>query len=351
MGIKASVRYLESDVLTEAKARIKHVIDIFDHVYVAFSGGKDSLVTLHLVRECYREMGIVGPVRCLFRDEELIPSQVIDFVQAHWRDTENWSMDYYAVPLKSSKFILGQTYDYIQWDPAREWIRPKPASAITEIPGWENRVFSQYDMDAAAFSHLKGKVAIITGIRADESMTRFKAIVNKRHESHICSPDSAHPSNANLVRPIYDWSQNDIFKYLHDREIKYCDIYDSQVWNKENLRVSTPLHAESSKRIYKLRTRDPIFYEQLIALFPEMLMQERYWDEMDRGAIFEKYPPCFDGILQYIEENIEDAWQAPPVWRPHCFRLWIAGCQEGGACQAKGYRGIHHQEERRSEFT
>ena len=51
-------KYIDTDVYTESKKRIKHIINTFDKVYVCFSGGKDSTTVLHLVEEVYEEMGI-----------------------------------------------------------------------------------------------------------------------------------------------------------------------------------------------------------------------------------------------------------------------------------------------------
>jgi hypothetical protein len=98
----------------------------------------------------------------------------------------------------------------------------------------------------------------------------------------------------------------DIFRYLYDREIKYCGIYDNQLWNKMKLRVATPLHAEAAKTFGKWRTLYPVFYEQLISIFPEMLAQERYWDDVDRYAVIYRYPRTWEGIFEYIRENIDD---------------------------------------------
>ncbi|HUT58384.1 MAG TPA: phosphoadenosine phosphosulfate reductase family protein, partial [Phycisphaerae bacterium] len=48
MGIK---RYRDVDVLAAARKRIRIAFDNFERIYVAFSGGKDSSVLLHLVME------------------------------------------------------------------------------------------------------------------------------------------------------------------------------------------------------------------------------------------------------------------------------------------------------------
>lgn len=303
-GTKTSVRYLDVDVLTMAKQRIRHVLATFDKLYVSFSGGKDSLAVLHLVMEVYDELGITEPVNVVFRDEELIPDDVIQFVQDYYHHPRI-NMQYIAVPLASSKFILGRTYDYVQWDPARDWLRPKPPYAITDA-GQGSKVCSQYDLDRFLFANVRGKVACLTGVRADESLVRFRSCVNKKNENYINATEVA---NVKLVKPIYDWSENDIFKYFYDRQIKYCAIYDAQLWNKQSLRVSTPLHAESAKEFGKIRTVYPLFYQQLVNLFPEMLVQERYWKAFDRYGIIYRYPRSWDGVMQYIHEHIDDPHQ------------------------------------------
>lgn len=293
---------LEIDVYTAAKERIRHIMDIFDTLVVCFSGGKDSLTVLHLVKEVYDEMGIQTPINVVFRDEELIPDDVINFVQGYAK--QPWiNMTYYACQLESNKYILGKTYEYVQWDKNRKWLRPKPENAVTLD---DNHIYDQYSMDNEIVKNFKGKVALMNGIRAQESIVRFRSCVNKKNENYICASSSA---RAMMCKPIYDWSEDDIFRYFYEKNITYCKIYDIQHLNGEAMRVATPLHAESAKKFHKIKTRYPLFYQQLVDIFPEMLLQERYYGEIDQYAMMHQYPQTFEGIQQYCMDHITDRSQ------------------------------------------
>lgn len=61
--------YRDLNVHDAAKARLRLVFQHFERVCVAFSGGKDSSVTLHLALEVAREMKR-GPVHAVFIDLE-----------------------------------------------------------------------------------------------------------------------------------------------------------------------------------------------------------------------------------------------------------------------------------------
>src|SRR5882724_7621148 len=75
--------WMDVDVLAAAKQRIKLILNLHDTVAVCFSGGKDSLAALHLVKEVYDESGIVKPINVIFRDEELIPDVVVEFMDSY----------------------------------------------------------------------------------------------------------------------------------------------------------------------------------------------------------------------------------------------------------------------------
>lgn len=296
-------KYIDQDVHEAAIERINHIYDTFDTIAVMFSGGKDSLAVLHLVKQVAESRGH-KKVNVVFRDEELIPNSVIEFVDKY-RKMDWVDMLYFAVPLKSQKFVLGVTEGYIQWDKNRKHVRPIPEHAIT----FDNdTVYDQYSMDALTASYYTGKIAFITGVRAAESLVRFRASVNKLNENYINAP-TENIGNVKMCKPLYDWEENDIFKYFYDNEIEYCQIYDHQLWNGDPMRVATPIHQEAAKNFHRQRTLDPVLYSQVIDIFPDMLVQERYWKELDRASVKEKYAESMDTIFQWIQENITETKQ------------------------------------------
>lgn len=293
--------YIDTDVYQESKNRIKRIIDGFDTIAVCFSGGKDSLVVLNLVQEVYDELGIKQKIKVIFRDEELIPDDVVNFV-CDIRNSGKYDFYYYAIPLKSNKYILGKTYEYVQWDSEREWVRNPPEFAIRLAEG-DKRVFDQYSADDFIAASFKGKVAFINGIRCQESIVRLHSVLNKVNECYISDTQS---KRVKLCKPIYDWTEDDVFLYFYKRGIKYCQIYDNQLWNDECFRVSTPLHSESAKKFHKLKSLYPDFYQKLLDIFPEMKVQSRYNDDVERKSNYDGYEHSIDGLYRYIKDSTED---------------------------------------------
>lgn len=297
--------YLEEDVLQAATRRLRHVFEAFDTVAVAFSGGKDSQVALHLTREVGQEYG-VERVPVIFRDEELIPRTVVDHV-AGYRELPWVDLRWYVYPLRSQKFILGKVVEYVQWDPDREWVRQPPPWGIRPASG-DRRVYDQYTMDDVATADLKGKVAVVTGIRASESLMRYRASVNKLNESYITGTGGAR-SRVKLVKPIYDWEENDVLRFSFERGLQLCPHYSAQQLAGQALRVATPIHAEHAKRLHQLRAVDPELYAGVVSIFPEVELQERYWRELDREGLRDRYGQDYEGVRRYIEEHYTERYE------------------------------------------
>jgi predicted phosphoadenosine phosphosulfate sulfurtransferase len=230
--------YIDTDVLTEARKRFHHVHDLHDGAVVAFSGGKDSLAVLHLERACLEERGEL-PVRAVFHDEEVIPDSVVDLV-ASYRNLDWLDLEWWCVQKETVKYVLGEPQPYVQWDSDRPHVRPMPDWAITETdlghpPGPVSRDLT----DSLMVRNVRGKAAILTGVRADESSLRYRSCVNKLNDNYIGqSPTSKRVA---LCRPIFDWAQNDVFRYFYDTGIPYAPFYDAQVWTGTQLRIHSAL--------------------------------------------------------------------------------------------------------------
>ena len=295
-------RYIERNVYEEAKKRIHHIYDTHDHVNVAFSGGKDSGVVLNMVLEVAQERGL-SVVDCHHRDEEFNPSFILDNIK-HYFDMPHFNMTWYCVPRSSTMFVLGKSIEIVKWDASgeREWVRPKPDWA--ETLNDTKHVFGQDDFDAMiANTYPTGKVGIINGVRAEESLVRYRSVVNKVHDNYIVK--SFHP-RASLCKPIYDWLVQDVFKYFYVTGHRYSAWYEQQLWSGDALRVASPLIAESMKSIEKWASMDPEFYNRLTAVFPEVRAHERYKGTISQQLIIDEYGKDMNGVLNWIKANVDE---------------------------------------------
>ena len=300
--------YEDRNVYEAALDRIDKIYNSHDEVWVSFSGGKDSLAMLKLVEEYFEKEGYTDKINVIFRDEETINTSVREFVLT-FVDNPKYNFKYYATQLESEIYILGEKKKYIQWDENRDWVVPKPDCAIT-LKG----VYDQYKFDKVLFEKKNRRVCTLVGIRADESLIRFSGITNSKVSYLTKNPAL---KNATLGKPIYDWKQNDIFKYFYDNDIEYCQVYDMQIFNKDSLRVATVLHAEAAKQLHKVKTLDPELYNNIMSIWPEVDVQARYYKDAVKGnstkiALLYK-EKCngdyWQAIYRYIEENITDEHQ------------------------------------------
>lgn len=112
--------------------------------------------------------------------------------------------------------------------------------------------------------------------------------------------------NIHFIRPIYDWETSDLFKFFQQAGLPYAPIYNAQMWHGLELRVATVLHDRAYSNLAKLREMYPAFYERVLAIWPDVATHERYWKDVDRLSVIDRYPPGWQGIVQYIGEHIDE---------------------------------------------
>ena len=207
----ATKNYLDISVLEAAKQRISLVFDSFEKYYISFSGGKDSTVMMHLVME-----------EAIKRDKK-VGVLIID-LEAQYKNTidhlrvmvemykEHIDLHWFCGELLLRNAVSDFQPKWVCWDEDNKsiWVREKPKEASD---------LSQYDfyipkMEFEEFMVIFGKwysqgslTAGFIGIRADESLHRYRAIVSQKKNLTYNGwkwTTKIDPLVYNIY-PIYDW--------------------------------------------------------------------------------------------------------------------------------------------------
>lgn len=229
----ASKKYLNISVLEATKHRVSKVFDDFEKYYISFSGGKDSTVMTHLVLDEAMRRG--KKVGLLIIDLEAQYKHTIDHIEEMVdKYKDHIDLHWFCGELLLRNAVSDFQPKWCCWDEDKKdlWVRQKPKYASD---------LSQYDfyipkMEFEEFMVLFGKwyagdklTAGFIGIRSDESLHRYRAIVSDKaglmHDNQKWTTKIG--SNLFNVYPIYDWRTEDIWIF-HSKFPEYCHnkIYD-----------------------------------------------------------------------------------------------------------------------------
>lgn len=227
-------RYLETNVLTEARKRISDTFDTVERVYVAFSGGKDSSVMLHLVME--EAIKRNQRVAVMFIDFEAQYAATIEHIHemfALYKD--HIDPHWVCIPMLLRNAVTNYEPRWTCWEPGKEdlWLRQKPEGCKTE----KDYPFGIAGMEFEEFIVLFGewygqgkKTAGFIGIRAQESLHRYCAIATWEKKDLMLQGrrwTTKIIADTYNVYPIYDWLTEDIWRYHAQYPAKpHNRIYD-----------------------------------------------------------------------------------------------------------------------------
>jgi len=302
--------FLDISCVDAARERVRHVYDTFDTVCVQFSGGKDSTAVLYLAKEIHEERGL-GPVKAIFRDEEMVSPAVVEYID-EVRNYDWVDMEWYCLPQGQEVWVLGRREYILLWDPRRQkkgrLYRDIPPWAITaEHFGLDPMKAIPQSIDYYTMQGKAGRTAFLTGVRANESMVRYRSCVQKLHENYINVPYRMKKSiPLRFAKVIYDWTTDDVLKYVTEEHgAKYCEYYDLAAMTGSNTRVGIPLHCVAIRRIGDVVATEPEFYDRLYNCFPQIDAQRRLWADFDMEAMIADYASRgWKGVKNCIEENV-----------------------------------------------
>lgn len=220
------------NVLDAARQRVAYAFDHFEKISVSFSGGKDSSVMLHLVMaEAMKRRRAVG---VLFIDMEAQFTATIEHIHEMTElYAEHIDLHWVCVPMALRNAVTDYEPKWECWDPGKReiWVRDLPLQARTEqdyswyVPGMEFEEFVPLwsDWYSGGVS-----MASFVGIRADESLNRFRTVATSRKEMHGGHRWTTRvtPTVVN-VYPIYDWRTEDIWRFhAQYPELPHNRVYD-----------------------------------------------------------------------------------------------------------------------------
>ena len=144
----AKKRYTSKNVLDAARERIALTFDSIERIYVAFSGGKDSSVMMHLVMEEAIKRGV--KVGVMFIDFEAQYANTVLHVREMFKMYEDHIDPHWiCMPMLLRNAVTNYEPRWTCWEPGLEdtWVRPKPKDCKTEkdypfaVPGMEFEEF------------------------------------------------------------------------------------------------------------------------------------------------------------------------------------------------------------------
>lgn len=256
----------DTDVYEAAKERIRVILRGCKDFCVNFSGGKDSTVTFHLVRDVAEEMGRL-PVKVLFLDQEAEYQAVVDYVRIIM-DRPDVTPMWYQIPFKlfNSNSLSDE---WLQcWDESKpeSWMRAKEHDAITVNDTGVDR-FKDL-LGAIQLQHFGPDTVFFGGVRCEESPARFLGLTNGEVAfGYTFGKVMSSKLRTYVFYPIYDMGISDVWKAILDNHWGYCEIYDKQHRLGvpiQKMRVSSLCHEVSSTNLQYLQEMEPKTWEKLV---------------------------------------------------------------------------------------
>jgi len=257
--------YTDKNVIESAKDRIGWLYDEFENVVVNVSGGKDSTVLFHLALEVARDRDRL-PLKIQWIDQEAEWQSTVDIIEK-WMTHEDTEPYWFQIPMKITN-ATSDDDDFLNcWYPDEDWMRERHEISIKENNYGTER-FSDLYGAIAREEHLPQKTVMLSGVRSEESPRRHMGITRQEtYKGRTWGRQYQFSDKLFTMYPLYDLSYSDIWKYIHDNNIEYNDVYDFQFKkgrNIQNMRVSNLHHETAVDSLWDMAEFEPETHDALV---------------------------------------------------------------------------------------
>lgn len=262
-------------VLDAARERIAFAFDNFNRVYLSFSAGKDSTVMLHLVADEARQRGrrfgvllvdLEGQYKLTIDHALACVEMYLDVIELHW----------VCLPIHLRNAVSVYEPFWLCWDPENRegWIREPPPCAVTDesvYPFFRRGMeFEEFVPEFGEWYSNGEPCCCFVGIRTDESLNRFRTIVQSKKETYAGKRwTSRVTKNCFNVYPIYDWKAADLWTYhARNRDKPFNPLYD--MMHKAGLplglmRICQPYGDDQRRGLWLFHLIEPETWSRIVA--------------------------------------------------------------------------------------
>lgn len=274
-------KYLNIDVYNATQQRLKFIFDEFDVIYISISGGKDSGVLTNLVIDFIKQNNIKIKPGLVFIDLEAEYKKTIEFLERIFLSNLDVFENYWVcLPMLTTNSVSMYEPYWIFWDAEKKekWVREMPSYNFVINESNNPLVFFKPKMTFEEFvvsfqnwfseTHQNKKVANLLGIRANESLNRFRAIVNQNKNTYKnCIYSTKIKDNLYNFYPIYDWKVEDIWiyngKYNKDYNKTYDAFYKAGV-SLTKMRICEPYGDQQKSGLWLFKILEPQTWNKIV---------------------------------------------------------------------------------------
>ncbi|WP_333813520.1 phosphoadenosine phosphosulfate reductase [Muricomes intestini] len=272
--------YQNKNVYDAFMERLEYVFSEFENIYVSFSGGKDSGLLLNLTLKYMKEHGINKKIGLFHQDFEAQYEKTTRYVTRMFANNIDMIEPFWVcLPMGSKTSLSNYELYWYPWDDEKQdiWVRDMPN--MPYIINLENNPFGFYKYKMLQEDLYKqfgrwykdykggGKTIALLGLRADESLHRYSAIVNKRHDYGGKKWITKNFKDVYSASPLYDWATEDVWianaKFGFDYN-KLYDLYYKAGLTIDQMRVASPFNEWATESLNVYRVIEPLTWAKLV---------------------------------------------------------------------------------------
>lgn len=267
------------NVYERTQQRLKTVFDLFDNIYVSFSGGKDSGVLLNLCIDYIRRHGLRRRIGVFHMDYEIQYRDTLDYVDRTLAANAD-ILDVYrvCVPFKVQTCTSMFRQYWRPWEESKRdiWVREMPEGCLTQrdFPFFTDEMWDyEFQNRFAEWLHERSgavRTCCLIGIRTQESFNRWRTIYSDRNHHRF--------SGKRWIRqwvgkgicnayPLYDWLTTDIWTANGRFGWPYNRLYDlfyRAGVPLDSQRVASPFISPAIASLHLYKAIDPDTWGRMV---------------------------------------------------------------------------------------